>query len=157
VITTSAHENNLRVNALNLTKLTCIHYSVRFMYLTDEYRRAHRLLNIQNAQHKRLTSDTFITIQNQSQWYGIQRQNSSHHNFMSCSMIAPTLSKHPIQTSNKRTQWIAYLKQTDIHMIIHLVMNTHTYSLTGGGRHTPRQFNTDYLNMPSIVHDDAMF
>jgi hypothetical protein len=35
VITTSAHGNNLRVDALNLTKLTCIHYSVQFMCLND--------------------------------------------------------------------------------------------------------------------------
>jgi hypothetical protein len=31
--------------------------------------------------------------------------------------------------------------------------NEHTYLFS----HTPRQFNTEYCNMPSIVHDDAMF
>jgi hypothetical protein len=28
-------------------------------------------------------------------------------------------------------RWTAYLKQTDIHMMIHLGTNTHTYSLMG--------------------------
>jgi hypothetical protein len=136
MIMTLAHGNNLRVNALNLTKLTCIHYSVQFTYLTNACRRAHRLLNGQNAQHRRFTSDTFAPIQNQYQWYGIQRRNWSHHNFMSCLMITSTLSKHPIRISNKRTQWTAYLKQTDIHTMIHLGMNIHTYSLTGGPTYT---------------------
>jgi hypothetical protein len=133
---TSVHGNNLRANALNLPTVTCIHYSVQFVYLTNECRRAHRLLNGKNEQHKRFTPDTFITIKNQYQWYGIQRRNWSHHNFMSCSMISSTLSKHPIRTSNKRTQWIAYSKHTDIHTMIHLGMNTHTYSLTGKQTYT---------------------
>jgi hypothetical protein len=136
VIMTFTHGNNLRASALNLTKQTCIHYSVQSTYLTDACRRAHRLLNGQNAQHRRFTSDTFNTIQNQYQWYGIQRRNWSHHNFMSCSMITSTLSKHPIRISNKQTQWTAYLKQTDKHTMIHLGMNTHAYSLTGEQTYT---------------------
>jgi hypothetical protein len=133
---TLARGENLRVNALNLTKLTCIHYYVKFTFLTDVYRRTHRLLNGQNAQNKRFTSDTFTTIQNQYQWCGTQRRNWSHLNFMSCLMITLTLFKHPIQISNKRTGWTAYLKQTDMHMMIHLGMNTHTYFLTGEQTYT---------------------
>jgi hypothetical protein len=131
VIMTLARGKNSRANTLNLTKLTCIHYSVQFMSLTDVCKRAHHLLNGQNAQHKRFKSDTFTTIQNQYQWCGTQRQNWSHHNFMTCFIIASTLSKQPIRISNNRTLWTAYLKQTDIHMMIHLGTNTHTYSLTG--------------------------
>jgi hypothetical protein len=140
---TLARGNNLRVNALNLTKLTCIHYSVQFMFLTDVCKRAHHVLNGQNAQHKRFTSDTFTTIRNQYQWYGTQRRNWSHHNVMSCLMITSTLSKHPLRISKKRTRWAAYLKQTDMHMIIHLGMNTHIYSLTGEQTYT-HTFNTNH-------------
>jgi hypothetical protein len=42
----------------------------------------------------------------------------------------------PIRTSNKGTPWIVYLKQIDIHMMIHLAMNTHTCSLTGEKTYT---------------------
>jgi hypothetical protein len=52
VTTTSAHGRNLRANALNLTKLTCIPYSVQPICLTDECRKAHRLLNIPNENTK---------------------------------------------------------------------------------------------------------
>jgi hypothetical protein len=54
VITTLAHGKNSRANALNLTKLTCIHYSVQFMFLTDVGKRAHQPLNGQNTQQKRV-------------------------------------------------------------------------------------------------------
>jgi hypothetical protein len=131
VITILARGNNSRANALNLTKLTCTHYSVQFTFFTDVCKRAHHPLNGKNAQHKRYTTDTFTTIPNKYQWYGTQRQKWSHHNFMSCLTITPTLSKHPIQRSNKRILWTAYFKQTDIHMMIHLGTNAHTYSLTG--------------------------
>jgi hypothetical protein len=59
------------------------------------------------------------------------KKNWSHHNFMSCLTITSTPSKHLIQTSNKPILWIAYLKRTYTHMVIHLVTNTHMYSLTG--------------------------
>jgi hypothetical protein len=131
VITTLSRGHNSRANALNLTRLSCTHYSVRFMFLTYVCKRAHGPLNGQNAQHKRFTSNTVITIQNQYQWYEIRSQNWSRHNFMSCLTITSTPSKHPLKTPNKRTRWTAYLKQTDTHMMIHLGTNTHTYSLTG--------------------------
>jgi hypothetical protein len=73
--TDSAHGNNSRVNALNLTKPICTPYSVPSTCLTDACKRAHHLLNGQNEQHKRFMLVTFITIQNRSQWYGIPRRN----------------------------------------------------------------------------------
>jgi hypothetical protein len=44
VIMTLARGNNSRVNALNMTRMTCIHYSVQFTFLTDVCNRAHHLL-----------------------------------------------------------------------------------------------------------------
>jgi hypothetical protein len=121
-----------RVNARNLTKLICTHYSVRFMFLKDVCKRAHKPLNTQNAQHKRFTLDTFTTNQKQCQWFGTRKQNWFRHNFMSCLTTTSTPSKHPIQTSNKRIRRTTYLKQTDTHMMIHLGTNTHSYSLAWG-------------------------
>jgi hypothetical protein len=42
----------------------------------------------------------------------------------------------PIRTSNNQTPWITYLKQTYIHMMIHLAMNINTYSLMGEHTYT---------------------
>jgi hypothetical protein len=127
----SARENNSRANAPNLTKMICTPYYVQFTFLTDVCKRAHHPINGQNAQHKRSTSDTFTTIQNQYQWYGTKKQNLSCHNFMSCLTITSTPFKHPIQTSHKCTLWTDYLKQTAINMMIPLETNAHIYSLTG--------------------------
>jgi hypothetical protein len=132
VIMTLARGNNLRVNALNLTKLTCIHYCVQFMFLTDVCRRTHHLLKEKNAQHKRFTSDTFTTIRNQYQWCGTQRRNWSHHNFMSCLMITSTLSKHPIRISNKWARWTAYFKKKG-YTYDDPFGNEHTYLFSHGG------------------------
>jgi hypothetical protein len=73
--TNSAHWNNSRVNALNLTKPTCTPYYVPSTCLTDACKNAHHLINGQNEQHKRFMLVTFITIQNRSPWYGIPRRN----------------------------------------------------------------------------------
>jgi hypothetical protein len=53
---TLSRGNNSRANTLNLTKLTCIHYYVQFMFLTHVCKRAHHLLN----EKKRKTQKVYV-------------------------------------------------------------------------------------------------
>jgi hypothetical protein len=58
----SARGNNSRVNAPNLTKITCTPYFVQSTSLTDACKKAHHPLNGQSAQRRRSMSDIY-TVQ----------------------------------------------------------------------------------------------